>query len=84
MGREQRDPKRLMTLTHQAGRAPGVYTNPRPENLGLKLRQQALKQGMIPGSPRWRAYVLGTLEAAKRRKSKKRRQNEGGYVTPPK
>jgi hypothetical protein len=45
-----------------------VNTTPNRTNLGLKLRQQALKQGLIPGTPRWRAYVLGTLAAAERRK----------------
>lgn len=44
----------------------------RASSLQLKLRQQAARQGMKPGSPRWRAYVLGTAAAAaKRRKRKK-------------
>jgi hypothetical protein len=45
-----------------------VYKNKRGISLDLKLRQQAAKLGMKPGSPRWRAYVLGTKAAAQRRK----------------
>jgi hypothetical protein len=30
-------------------------------NLKLKLRQHARELGMTPGSPQWRAYVLGTV-----------------------
>jgi hypothetical protein len=44
----------------------------RPKTLDLKLRQQAARLGMIPGSPRWRAYVLGTVTAAATKKRKKR------------
>jgi hypothetical protein len=40
-------------------------------NLKLKLRQQAKELGLVPGSPRWRAYVLGTISAAAQRKRKK-------------
>jgi hypothetical protein len=62
--------------THSpAGRGAGrVDTIAKRESLGLKLRRQALKHGMKPGSPRWRAYVLGGLSAAEKRKT--------GYVTP--
>ena len=36
--------------------------------LKLKLRNQAKKLGLIPGSDVWRAYVLGTFSAMKKRK----------------
>jgi hypothetical protein len=65
--------------------AAGVYTMPGPIALGLKLRSQAKKLGLVPGTPRWRAYVLGTESAAARRKSekaKKRKGGETGLVTP--
>ena len=62
--------------------ANDVYTQRRGVNINTKLRQQALKLGLMPGSPRWRAYVLGTLQASKRRKRKKRRDDETGVVTP--
>jgi len=39
--------------------------------LNLKLRQQAAKLGLKPGSPRWRAYVLGTVDRAAKEKRKK-------------
>lgn len=52
----------------------GVNTIPRLDRLGLKLRRQALSRGLAPGSPRWRAYVLGTLAAARRREKEKRRR----------
>lgn len=41
-------------------------------NINLKLRTQAKKLGLIPGSPSWRAYVLGTLSAMEKRKREKR------------
>ena len=47
-----------------------AYTNPGGKNLNLKLRKQAKKIGLIPGSPQWRAYVLGTISAMKKRKRK--------------
>jgi hypothetical protein len=59
-----------------------VYTPRAGVNINLKLRQQAVKLGLEPGSPRWRAYVLGTLQASKRRKRKKRTTDETGVVTP--
>jgi hypothetical protein len=62
--------------------ANDVYTHKNAKHLALKLRQQAVKLGLIPGSPRWRAYVLGTLQASKRRKRKKRTDDETGLVTP--
>lgn len=62
--------------SHAGEDAGRVNTIPKRENLGLKLRRQALKQGLIPGTPRWRAYVLGTQARAKKGK--------GAYVTPPK
>lgn len=40
----------------------------RAKKLQLKLREQAKKLGLIPGSPRWRAYVLGTIAAQEKRK----------------
>lgn len=45
-----------------------AYTNQGGKNLNLKLRKQAHKLGLIPGSPQWRAYVLGTVAAMKKRK----------------
>jgi hypothetical protein len=36
--------------------------------LKLKLRNQAKKLGLVPGTDAWRAYVLGTFSAMKRRK----------------
>jgi hypothetical protein len=54
------------------GNSPAmVYTQPKKSlSLGMKLRKQALRLGLIPGSARWRAYVLGTqAAAAKRRQS---------------
>jgi hypothetical protein len=59
-----------------------VYTQAPALSLSLKLRQQALKAGLKPGSDRWRAYVLGGIAAAKRRKAKKRNEGESGLVTP--
>jgi hypothetical protein len=59
-----------------------VYTQKNRAPLGVKLRQQAIKNGLTPGSPRWRAYVLGTLQASKKRKAKKRKGGETGLVTP--
>ena len=50
-------------------------TNPRATNLGLKLRLQAKELGMTPGSSRWRAYVLGTISAMKKRKRQKAKVN---------
>ena len=47
----------------------GVYTAGNAVNINLKLRTQAKKLGLIPGSPSWRAYVLGTLSAMKKRNS---------------
>jgi hypothetical protein len=46
------------------------------KNLSLKLRQQAAKLGMLPGSPRWRAYVLGTTAAAAKRNRERRTKSE--------
>jgi hypothetical protein len=62
--------------------ASDVYTPRIGVNINLKLRQQAAKLGLMPGSPRWRAYVLGTQQASKRRKCKKRTTDETGVVTP--
>lgn len=62
--------------------APRVNTIQTRESLGLKLRRQALKQGMIPGSARWRAYVLGTLKAAQKRKLSMQENAKRAYVTP--
>lgn len=45
-----------------------VHTVNQLPSLSLKLRNQAKKAGLIPGSPRWRSYVLGTEQAAKKRK----------------
>ena len=45
-----------------------AYSIPGGKNLNLKLRMQAKKIGLIPGSPQWRAYVLGTVSAMKKRK----------------
>jgi hypothetical protein len=59
-----------------------VYTPKNRLPLGVHLRQQAIKNGLTPGSPRWRAYVLGTLQASKKRKAKKRKGGETGLVTP--
>jgi hypothetical protein len=72
--------RRDLTLTEN-GRTD-VYTQSPALSLSLKLRQQALKAGIKPGSDRWRAYVLGGLAAAKRRKAKKRNDGETGPVTP--
>lgn len=44
---------------------------PGRKNLDLKLRAQAKKLGLIPGSPRWRAYVLGTQSAMRKKKKAK-------------
>ena len=86
-GTEERDMRRNDVNTTAGSRedatAPdkstnSVYTAKNPINLNLKLRRQALSQGMIPGSPRWRAYVLGTVSAARKRKREKRdRKTEG-------
>lgn len=59
-----------------------AYTNPGGKNLNLKLRKQAKKIGLIPGSPRWRAYVLGTGSAIKKRKRKDGEPKLTGGVTP--
>ena len=69
----------------QSNPADDVYTSARGVNIELKLRQQAAKLGLIPGSPRWRAYVLGTLSANRRRKGKKPiidAKGQTGVVTP--
>lgn len=47
-------------------------TNLGGKNLNLKLRKQAKKLGLIPGSPQWRAYVLGTVSAMKKRKQQRK------------
>jgi hypothetical protein len=39
--------------------------------LGKLLRDRAAKLGYPPGSKPWRAYVLGTLAADRRRREKK-------------
>jgi hypothetical protein len=57
----------------QASARNSVYTPPAP-SLGLKLRQQAAQQGLAPGSPRWRAYVLGTQAAARKRQREAKSQ----------
>ena len=43
-------------------------------NINKRLRDQAKKLGLKPGSPRWRAYVLGTTSANKKRKIEKRKK----------
>lgn len=72
--------QRPKTRTSDQGPVEGlnncVDTPKTSPSLGLKLRQQALKLGLPPGSPRWRAYVLGTqAQAEKRKMKKKRKQN---------
>ena len=52
----------------------GVYTAGSAVNINLKLRTQAKKLGLTPGSPQWRAYVLGTISAMKKRKRQKGRK----------
>ncbi len=57
----------------KAGKQPStsVYTKSERVPLGVKLRQQAADLGLKPGSPRWRAYVLGTTAKAAKRKRRK-------------
>jgi hypothetical protein len=53
--------------------------------LSLSLRERAQMYGLKPGSARWRAYVLGTQSAARKRgreKRQKRNRSENGLVTP--
>jgi hypothetical protein len=50
---------------------PAERVNTHQGALNLKLRKQASALGMVPGSPRWRAYVLGTVSAMAKRKRKK-------------
>ena len=38
------------------------------KKLEAKLREQAQKLGLKPGSPRWRAYVLGTISASAKKR----------------
>lgn len=71
----------------QPAELPGncVNTIPGPASLGVMLRQRAKALGLAPGTPRWRAYVLGTQAAAakrRREKAKKRNKSETGLVTP--
>jgi hypothetical protein len=40
--------------------------------LSKKLREQATRQGLKPGSPGWRAYVLGGEAAARQRANRRR------------
>jgi hypothetical protein len=40
--------------------------------LSKKLRAQAQRHGLKPGSPEWRAYVLGGEAAARQRAKEKR------------
>jgi len=61
-------------------------SDPRIE-LSKKLRAQAARHGFAPGSPKWRAYVLGTEAASRRRREAKllrntQRKNRPAYVTP--
>lgn len=84
-GRERSDPK-LEAATSSRGNPDDaipanrsldcVNTIPRTKKLSLKLRQQAIKLGMLPGSPRWRAYVLGTTAAAAKRNRERRTKSE--------
>jgi hypothetical protein len=39
--------------------------------LSKKLRVQAERNGLKPGSPRWRAYVLGGMAASAKRRQEK-------------
>jgi hypothetical protein len=57
--------------TPQPEPAKSVYTYQSSADTNLKLRKQANKLGLIPGSPRWRAYVLGTISAIEKRKREK-------------
>lgn len=62
-----------------------VYTRKPSVKLDFLLRQRAKNAGLLPGSPRWRAYVLGGLSTAarqRREKLEKRRTDETGLVTP--
>jgi hypothetical protein len=54
-------PKREVVLRRER-------SDPKP-TLEKKLREQAAQLGLRPGSPRWKAYVLGTAAAAKKRRS---------------
>jgi hypothetical protein len=58
-------------LTPRDMPAERVNTYQSAAALNLKLRQQAKELGLTPGSPRWRAYVLGTVTAAAKEKKKK-------------
>ena len=61
---------------YREGQTDRVYTPNNPVSLSLTLRQKAVKLGMIPGSPRWKAYVLGTEAASRRRRREKDRKGE--------
>ena len=52
-----------------------VNTPKRAKDINLKLREQAKKIGLIPGSSQWRAYVLGTVSAMKKRQRQKAKVN---------
>jgi hypothetical protein len=52
-----------------------VYTQPQ-KSLELSVRERALALGLAPGSPRWRAYVLGTIAAARKRDRERRDKRE--------
>lgn len=66
---------------HAVTAANCANTNP----LGLALRERAAIYGLKPGSARWRAYVLGSQSAARKRgreKRQKRNKSKNGLVTP--
>jgi hypothetical protein len=49
-----------------------AYTYRGSKSIDLKLREQAARHGLQPGSPRWRAYVLGTKAAAAKKRRKRK------------
>jgi hypothetical protein len=59
--------------------ANSVDTTQRRKSHDLKLREQAKKLGLKPGSTRWRAYVLGTkARMAKQKRSRYPAGERGG------
>lgn len=61
--------------SHVGVQPPRNATPPPLETASInkKLREQARKLGLKPGSDRWRAYVLGTISAMKKRNLEKNR-----------
>lgn len=61
--------------SHSPTPAKSVNTEGGAVALQLKLRTQAKRLGLIPGSAPWRAYVLGTIAAMKKRKQQKAKRH---------